>query len=178
MSNFFTQMKSVIGQAEVQINIKTKGDLLTVMVLPKTTANDPALQEIQPLIMSGTPEDLDSGFIAAVRGPLKKTVGLISNVEDFEASTAKAAKETQATKAAEDKLKKEREEETKKFDVLVKRAEELEQADKHSPALDNYRQAVAIKPDDAKVKKRIADLESKLSENSLFDLQPIGGEGE
>ncbi|WP_313515586.1 PRTRC system protein E [Sphingobacterium sp.] len=172
MSTFFTQLKSVIGQAELQINIKSKGEELTVMINPKSTASDPALQNLQPLILSGTPEDLDEGFFNGISEPLTKVTGLISNIEQFENSASKADEESRIKKAAEDKLKKQQEAETKKFNDLVKKADDLIGNKKEAQALDLFRQALSIKNDD-KLKKRIADLEAKLSQGSLLFMEPI-----
>ncbi|GEM67590.1 hypothetical protein SMI01S_11960 [Sphingobacterium mizutaii NBRC 14946 = DSM 11724] len=176
MSNFFTQLKSVIGQAELQINIKSKGEELTVMINPKSTASDPALQNIQPLILSGTPEELDEGFIKGVSEPLGRVTGLMTNIEEFEKSASKADEESKVKKAAEEKLKKQQEAESKKINDLIKKAEDLISGKKESQALDIFRQALAIKNDE-KLKKRIADLEAKLSQGSLLFMEPIS-EGE
>lgn len=172
MSNFFTQLKSVIGQAELQINIKSKGEELTVMINPKSSANDPALSNIQPLILSGTPEELDEGFFNGISEPLSRVTGLMINIEEFEKSASKADEESKVKKAAEEKLKKQQESEAKKINDLIKKAEDLIGNKKEAQALDLFRQALSIKNDD-KLKKRIADLEAKLSQGSLLFMEPI-----
>src|SRR5690554_5028306 len=98
MNNFFTQLAAVIGKAELQLNIKTKGEQLTVMLTPKTSADDPALANLQPLFVTGTPAQLDEDFINAISKPLQKAVGLIANIEDFEVSTKKAEEESKIKK--------------------------------------------------------------------------------
>jgi PRTRC genetic system protein E len=168
MNTFFTQLSAAIGQAEFQLNIKPKGAQITVMITPKTSANDPALANLQPLIITGTAEQLDADFITAITSPLQKLTGLISNLESFEASTKKTEEESRIKKAAEDKIKKEADEKVKKFDALTKKADGFEKDGKLKEAVGALKQAQSFAKDPGLVLKRINELTAKYSQNSLF----------
>lgn len=69
---------------------KTNGQL-TVSTLPKSNGlKDEAQNHIVPLTVTGTPQELDTGFLQAVTRPIQKTCGLISNMAQFEAQADKA----------------------------------------------------------------------------------------
>lgn len=70
---------------------KTNGQL-TVSTLPKSNGlKDEAQNHIVPLTVTGTPQELDTGFLQAVTRPIQKACGLISNMAQFEAQADKAA---------------------------------------------------------------------------------------
>ena len=59
---------------------KTNGQL-TVSTLPKSNGlKDEAQNHIVPLTVTGTPQELDTGFLQAVTRPIQKACGLISNM--------------------------------------------------------------------------------------------------
>lgn len=72
------------------ITIAKKGETLTVSVLPgNDLVKDAAKNKITPLNISGTAEELDEGF-ATVFAPIKKAIGLLSDMASFEKSVAEA----------------------------------------------------------------------------------------
>ena len=65
---------------------KTNGQL-TVATLPKSNGlKDEAQNHIVPLTVTGTPQELDTGFLQAVTRPIQKACGLISNMEELTAA--------------------------------------------------------------------------------------------
>lgn len=97
--NFFKQL-SETGLLKVEINLVVKDESMTAIITPHIKGKNPL-----PLTVTGTAEELDEGFFEVVTTPLKKAAGLISNVEEFEASldetsteTKKAEEKTTATK--------------------------------------------------------------------------------
>ena len=95
----------------LSITIAKKGENLVVGVLPgNDLVKDAAKSRIVPLNLSGTPVELDEGFIEAVFTPITKASGLLSDIASFEAAQeeAKAKSKMEADKkSAEDKRKKE-----------------------------------------------------------------------
>lgn len=86
---------------------KTNGQL-TVSTLPKSNGlKDEAQNHIVPLTVTGTPQELDTGFLQAVTRPIQKACGLISNMAQFEAQADKAAASSKAAKEAKSKETKE-----------------------------------------------------------------------
>lgn len=89
---FFKQVSDLIGQSEMSFTIKAKDDKLTVMILPRSTTKETSGISIKPLILTGTPSELDELFFAEIYGPIEKAVGLITNLESFEKSLEPAGK--------------------------------------------------------------------------------------
>ena len=122
---------------------KTNGQL-TVSTLPKSNGlKDEAQNHIVPLTVTGTPQELDTGFLQAVTRPIQKACGLISNMAQFEAQADKAAASSKAAKEAKSKETKEEREKREKYEKLMKKAEELTAARNHREAVSVLTQAKA-----------------------------------
>lgn len=89
----FFQNLSNTGIANIEIKVVIKDGIVSVLVDPKSTARDKAIQTIQPISISGTAEELDAEFFNIISEPLKKTSGIISNIEEHEKSADEAAKQ-------------------------------------------------------------------------------------
>lgn len=108
----FKKISEMLGDGStLSITIAKKGENLVVGVLPgNDLVKDAAKSRIVPLNLSGTPVELDEGFIEAVFTPITKASGLLSDIASFEAAQeeAKAKSKMEADKkSAEDKRKKE-----------------------------------------------------------------------
>ena len=83
-------------------------DKLTVATLPKSNGlKDEAQNHIVPLTVTGTPQELDAGFLQTVTRPIQKAGGLIANMAQFEAQADKAAANSKAAREAKSKESKE-----------------------------------------------------------------------
>lgn len=93
------------------INIARKGETMTVGVLPgNDLVKDNAKGKIIPLTLSGTPDELDNGFLEAIAAPVSASSSLLTNMASFEKAQeeAKAKSKMEAEKKeAEAKRKKE-----------------------------------------------------------------------
>jgi len=70
---------------DLNINIRRTDGKLSVAVIPKrTTLKDEAGQAIVPLILNGTPMELDGQFLQIITTPLQKAQGILTNLETFE----------------------------------------------------------------------------------------------
>ena len=151
---------------------KTNGQL-TVSILPKSNGlKDEAQNHIVPLTATGTPQELDTGFLQAVTRPIQKTCGLISNMAQFEAQADKAAASSKAAKEAKSKETKEEREKREKYEKLMKKAEELTAAKNHREVINvlgqakAYATAAQLKEIEEKIKAATAEM----NKGSLFDL--------
>lgn len=151
---------------------KTNGQL-TVSTLPKSNGlKDEAQNHIVPLTATGTPQELDTGFLQAVTRPIQKTCGLISNMAQFEAQADKAAASSKAAKEAKSKETKEEREKREKYEKLMKKAEELTAAKNHREVINvlgqakAYATAAQLKEIEEKIKAATAEM----NKGSLFDL--------
>ena len=90
---FFTAIHQMMTESvDLTIVIRKANGQLTVSTLPKSNGlKDEAQNHIVPLTVTGTPQELDTGFLQAVTRPIQKACGLISNMAQFEAQADKAA---------------------------------------------------------------------------------------
>ena len=106
---FFTAIHQMMTESvDLTIVIRKTNGQLTVSTLPKSNGlKDEAQNHIVPLTVTGTPQELDTGFLQAVTRPIQKACGLISNMAQFEAQADKAAASSKAAKDAKSKETKE-----------------------------------------------------------------------
>ena len=108
----FKKISEMLGEGStLTITIAKKGEELVVGILPgNSLVKDTAKNCIVPLNLTGTPEELDNGFIDAIAAPISRTSGLLTNMASFEKSKEEAEKKSKMEaekKSAEDKRKKE-----------------------------------------------------------------------
>ena len=171
---FFTAIHQMMTESvDLTIVIRKANGQLTVSTLPKSNGlKDEAQNHIVPLTVTGTPQELDTGFLQAVTRPIQKACGLISNMAQFEAQADKAAASSKVAKDAKSKETKEEREKREKYEKLMKKAEELTAARNHREAVSVLTQAKAhanaaqLKEIEEKIKAATAEM----NKGSLFDL--------
>lgn len=170
---FFTQVNSIMNQGvDITLVIRKKDGQLIVSVMPKINGlKDEAQNHIVPLTVTGTPEELDIEFLPTIYKPLQKTVGLLSNMSQFEQQADKAAANSKAQKELENKMAKEGKEKKDKFDKYMKTAIDNESVKKYSESLASLQQAKGFAtPEGLKsVEEKIKTIKIKLSQGSLFE---------
>ena len=171
---FFTAIHQMMTESvDLTIVIRKTNGQLTVSTLPKSNGlKDEAQNHIVPLTVTGTPQELDTGFLQAVTRPIQKACGLISNMAQFEAQADKAAASSKAAKEAKSKETKEEREKREKYEKLMKKAEEL-------PAARNHREAVSVLTQAKahanaaqlkEIEEKIKAADTEMNRGSLFDL--------
>lgn len=171
---FFTAIHQMMTESvDLTIVIRKTNGQLTVSTLPKSNGlKDEAQNHIVPLTVTGTPQELDSGFLQAIARPIQKTCGLLSNMAQFEAQADKAAASSKAAKEAKSKETKEEREKREKYEKLMKKANEL-------MATKNFREAVSMLTqakacaDTAQLKEieeKIKAADTEMNKGSLFGL--------
>lgn len=171
---FFTAIHQMMTESvDLTIVIRKTNGQLTVSTLPKSNGlKDEAQNHIVPLTVTGTPQELDTGFLQAVTRPIQKACGLISNMAQFEAQADKAAASSKAAKDAKSKETKEEREKREKYEKLMKKAEELTAARNHREAVSVFTQAKAhanaaqLK----EIEEKIKAADTEMNRGSLFDL--------
>lgn len=96
----FAELSTLVRASEkVVLTLAMHGDALSVVVMPVAKkAEDPALAA--PLAISGSPEELDDGFVEALQSYVATRRSLAEQVEATN-SILEAAKASQSTKATE-----------------------------------------------------------------------------
>ena len=158
---FFTAMNQMMTEGvDMTLVIRKTNGQLAVSLLPKSNGlKDEAQNHIVPLTVCGLPQELDAGFLQAIARPIQKTVGLITNMAQFEAQAEKAASESKAAKDAKAKETKEEKEKREKYEKYLKKAEELISAKKYKDAVTALEQArfYAKPQDQKKIDEMVAD---------------------
>jgi PRTRC genetic system protein E len=81
MSKFFEQLAPYLDATNVTITVsKTNADTLTVSVLPIAKIKDSAKDNIAPMIIRGTIDELEEGFFDAINEPLQDVTGIVVNI--------------------------------------------------------------------------------------------------
>ena len=130
-------------------------------------------ERIVPLILNGTPEELDAGFLQAVGTPVQKAQGILTNLEAFEKQAEQAASQSKAARSAAEKESKEVREKREKMEKLLKKAEDAMTGKRYSEALTWLKQAkILALPDKQKeIDEKMAEVQKKASEGSLFGME-------
>ena len=89
--NFFQTLETQFPDADLTIRIKSKGGILSISVLPVSTEEN----DIQPLIVSGAPCELDEQFFDLIKKPIEETITAIVNLEE-QGKSVKASAEKPA----------------------------------------------------------------------------------
>lgn len=119
----FKEIANLMAERDViSLTLAKVNEKLTVSVIPiKTGLKDEAKNNLSPIVLTGTPEELDLEFISIVTRPLQKAAGILTNMETFE----KSVEETQAKSKATTEVKKREEAEKKAFSEKFKKVETL-----------------------------------------------------
>lgn len=172
---FFTQIYQMMNQSvDITLVIRKKEGQLMVSAMPKSNGlKDEAQNHIVPLTLTGTPQEMDMGFMQAICQPIQKVTGLLTNMNRFEEQADKAAANSKAAKEQKDKIAKEAREKKEKFDKLMKKAVELETEQKYADALATLKQAKVFASTETikGVDEKTHALRMKMSQGSLFGME-------
>ena len=173
---FFETIYRMLAEGtELGIHIRRVENRLCVAVMPqREKLKDGAAQSIVPLVVSGTPEELDTEFLAQIARPMEKVQGILMNLEAFEKQAEKAAAESKAAQPAAKKETKEERERREKLEKLLKKADDSAAARQYSTALIWLRQAERLAPAEqlAEIKRKMEEAQRKNDEGSLFASMP------
>lgn len=169
----------MIEGVDLSFVIRKQADSLVVSVLPKSgSLKGDAANCIIPLVVNGTPAELDAGFIQSAFRPLQRVQGLITNIAQFEQQAEKTAVENKQSKGRSNSKPsnetKEEAEKRERYEKALKRADELIAAKSFEDALISLQQARLYAPSSQTkgIDDKIASVKQKLNQGSLFDVAP------
>jgi len=168
---FETIYRMLAEETELGIHIKRVENRLCVAVMPKREKlKEGTGQSIVPLVVNGTPEELDAELLARIARPMEKVQGILMNLEAFEKQAEKAAAESKAAQPAVKRETKEERERREKLEKLLKKADDSASARQYANALLWLRQAERLAPAEqqAEIKRRMEEVQRKADEGSLF----------
>lgn len=161
MLTFFQAINRMItAGTDLSFSIRQVDNRLTVAVMPRRTGlKGEAGGQIVPLVLNGTPEELDAEFLQAISTPVQKAQGILTNLETFEKQAEQAASQNKGAKSPLEKEPKEVREKREKMEKLLKKADEAIAGKRYSEALTWLRQAKVLATPD-----RQKDIDAKMAE--------------
>lgn len=155
------------GAQVVIVATKTGGNITVSTDVRNDAVKDDAKNFIQPLVLRGTPQELDEQFESEIVKPIQETAGLHTSMAEYEAAKQVAQSKSKAAAEAAQKAK---DAAKKKADALKKAIEEakkLTDAGKWTEAAKKFRDILAdnsLELSDAQktsIQKNIDTCESK-----------------
>ncbi len=169
---FFQSINTMMAAGtDLSINIRKVGEQLVVSTLPRNNnLKGEAQSYLIPLMVTGTPIELDAGFLQAILQPIQKAGGLLINLEQFEKQAQATASKTKSEKPKLDKEANEGKEKRENYEKCLKKADELTSVKRHSEALTYLKQAktFATPMQLTDLAKKIKATELVLTQGSLF----------
>jgi PRTRC genetic system protein E len=109
--NFFKEIDGIIGTNTVTISVTKDNARLIVLVVPRGKDGEPT-PDFVPMTISGTPEQLDAGFMMSLSKSLDLLSGIKANLDEIEKAAAKTKEKAAKTKPGKSTDKKTKEEAT------------------------------------------------------------------
>ena len=142
-TNFFATIAPFLGSMNLTLTVaKGSGDTVIVSLLPQPRIKDNAKDNVQPMVIRGTIEELDEEFFNAIKEPMTKVTGIVIEIESFEKGAEKLAEDNKAKDAIKAEAKKNKD----KADKIVKKAEDLFEAKDYDKAEKELAKAIALTP--------------------------------
>ena len=172
---FFQSIYQMItAGTDLNINIRKVDNSLSVAVMPRRNSQkEETRQNMVPLVVNGTPAELDMGFLQTILQPIQKVQGLLVNAENFEKQAEKATSQAKSSKAptipAESKEAREKRE---KMEKLLKKADEATAAKRYSEAMTWLKQARVLAPTEKQkdIDEKMQEVQKQASAGSLFGM--------
>lgn len=177
-TNFFELLAGLSLNGHLQIGIHTAADSqLTVSVLlspsdPKITG----MKSLPPLLLQGSPQELDEHFFPGIHSPMKETSGLIANLEAYQAALEKAKKTAKPEKGGKPEAASEQEDADEPQEnspglfatddkeakaEKKKRYEEVMQQIRELNSQMKYKEAIALLPDALEYPDKAAEIKTR-----------------
>lgn len=169
-TKFFTSIQNlnVNGDWKISITQNEENNWIVSVLFFNEKVGDDARKLIPPMILKGSPEDLDEGFFDSIIAPVEKAAGLFANMEHYMKQLEEARLQSKMEKDKEDKEKKEKEERRKKYEAAMKKVTELETDKKFGEAIGAMPKAEDYPEQAEDIKKKISELREKHGQLSLL----------
>lgn len=174
-TNFFQSITAlqVAGDWKINIASEKNGTLVVSVLYYNEAIGDDAAKMLPPMLLKGTPAQLDEGFFATIQQPVQETAQLFTNMEQYLKQREQAKLQSQMQKDIDAKAEKDQSEKDKKYQAAMKLVDELEQKGK-------YRDAWVKVPDHAQhpeheqaIRARKTALAKKFAPDMFDTPQPV-----
>lgn len=163
----FKEMSVLLGDGQqLTITLRKVGQSMAASVMPDVSGvKDKAVGNIVPIVLEGTPDEFDEGFVEALKQGIPQASGLVSNIREYEESVENAKKATEMAKKEKDDKEKARRE----FNGYINLAKQNLAEDKFLDAKKCLEKAGAVKDADKALIDRIkVEIANKSGEGALF----------
>lgn len=169
-TNFFKSLFEISTGSDYRISVSRQGsDRLIVTLLPvNPSVKDEALRVIQPMVLKGTPDELDAGFFEAIRKPVEKTTELFANMSSFLTQLDEAKSQSKMEQGSQDKERREKEQRKNKYEEQMKKVADLESKEKYGQAIGQMPKADQFPEQKEEIAKKLEELRSKHGQLSLL----------
>ncbi|UZJ63972.1 PRTRC system protein E [Sphingobacterium sp. KU25419] len=164
-TNFFSQLEQIGFAGDLQIVISKGEDNVWIVstLLLNPMCGDKAKELIVPLLLRGTAQELDEGYVATITAPIEKASGLMDNMDAFVRQLEEAQKQSAMEKGKTEKQNKEREAKDKKYKDAMIKVDELEKEGKHRDAWMKVPETTDHPDKAEEIRKRKAGLSEKFA---------------
>ena len=156
---FFQSIYQMItAGTDLNINIRKVDNNLSVAVMPRRNSlKEDTRQNMVPLVVNGTPAELDMDFLQTILQPIQKVQGLLANTENFEKQAEKATAQAKSSKVPT---------------VPAESKEAREKAKRFSEAMTWLKQARVLAPSEKQkeIDEKMQEVQKQASAGSLFGM--------
>lgn len=168
-TNFFHQLAvlNVTGNIRLNIQPQDDGKMTVSLLLINESFKDKTANNIPPLILKGSIEELDLKFFESITTPVQKNNQLLCNMKEHEL----ALNNTQTTsnsKANAGSANKDKDNKRKRFDEQMKKVMDLEKLNKIGEAIGQMPDTKAYPEFETEIKTKMQQLRGKHGSLSLF----------
>jgi len=170
----FTSLFNTMQDNQVlNLNLMRTGDKLVVCFQP-LASNDTGASgsNLSPLVVTATPAELDTGFLATISTPLQERFGMIINLEAFKESTKKAAPKPAAKPEVTVSSGTKNNEKKSRTEQQVEEAEKQFKAKNLPAAYGIYKKLYEQDKTNTKIGNRMHEIWALMSQKSVFGDSP------
>lgn len=169
-TNFFKTLFDMSANMDWRMTFTKLGtDRIIVSVLPiNESIEDQSKMMIQPMVLKGTPAELDAGFFESIKIPAAKTGDLFANMGSYLDQVEIARKSSKMEEGNQTKERKDKEQRKKKFDEQMKKVIELEEKEKFGEAIGQMPKADQYPEQAEEIANKLDELRGKHKQASLF----------
>ena len=173
-TNFFKQMNDLklTGNTKVNIQSLPDGTMTVSILLINDALKDKSANQIPPLIIKGSIEELDLKFFETITSPIQKTNQLLCNMREHE-QALKNVQTSNSSKNTSGSGNKDKDGNRKRFEEQMKKVNDLEKLNKVGEAIGQMPDAKIYPEFEEEIKTKMQQLRSKHGTLSLFGDTPV-----
>ena len=156
-----SDLLTVGNELTIVIRKNEDGSMTASALVKNESVKDEAKKNIIPMVVTGTPAELDEEFLDSITGPVEKTIGIHTNMSDFEKAEEQALAKSKAAAKKEAEEKKVE----KAATDSISEAKKLADDEKYEEAVNVLKKAVSKAPESMKadMEKLVIEYQSNIA---------------